>query len=246
MTGTNVAQAENLIVPKFSIDDVKFSASESIYKRAQDLFSSGKIVDYLAHRTGYSAVVKGGDDYSVTLSATRIDYGNCTCYMGQNDELCKHILALALYALHENGQIDSNCQPVGRSKLDFADAKQHITAGVRKFRAYSGPSKTWFSYQRGLDVGAGMVIEGVQQLEPSLENAKYLWKLTLRVCKKLSHGGIDDSNGTVGNAVYETIYTIAEMATENEQIRDHAQANFTDDTGFGFEDDLADLLQKQV
>lgn len=52
---------------------------------------------------GYSAVVLGTRPYNVSVSSRYYDRGNCDCYLGQRDVLCKHMVATALYAV-KNGK----------------------------------------------------------------------------------------------------------------------------------------------
>lgn len=230
--------------PKFGLDDIKYSESLEVYQRAIGLFRNGKVEQFQYYPRGYSAIVKGSQSYKVSASNSRIDLADCDCYLGQNEQLCKHVLALGLYVLHRAGQIDADCRPIGTNALSPTDAKSHISAGLRKIRAYNGPSRVWFSYQRDLSVGAGMITEGVDLLEHSLDNAKYLWDLVLKISKKFSTGGVDDSDGTVRMAVNKIIELIAGMAAQDSKIRDYALDHFTDGTGFGFEDDLAIKLHK--
>lgn len=67
---------------------------------------------------------------------------------------------------------------------------------------------------------------------------KYLWKLVLKLSKKCSEGGVDDSNGTIGSAVMATIDRMVEVALADTASRTWMQKHCHDDTGFGFEDEL--------
>ncbi|CAN5667851.1 hypothetical protein BH23PAT2_BH23PAT2_00820 [soil metagenome] len=229
---------------KFTYSDIKFADSEGMFQRALDLFCAAKVTKFASHPRGFNAVVKGGSNYHVSISSKKIDDGACDCYMGQDGQLCKHLLALGLFVLQQNGMIDERGQPTGNAKLAPADARLHIAAGVRKIRPYDGPSRIWFGYQRDLDIGVGMIAEGVNLLEPSLDNAKYLWKLVIRLSRKLSHGGVDDSNGTVGGGIDDILSTIVDMTMSDKKIRQYVIKNCTEETGFGFEENLANLMQK--
>lgn len=232
-----------IVAPKFTYDNVKFAAHGGIFARAIKLFADGKVRNF--HELGgggYEAIVQGSESYRVRLNSKRVDYADCTCYMGQNDDLCKHMLALALYALHKAGTVDTHGNPIGGTKLEPSDARDHITAALKKIRSYDGPSRIWFEYQRKLDTAAGMIQDAVPLLEPTLDNAKYLWKLVLKLSKKLSEGGVDDSNGTIGNAILFVIQRIADMAHADPDILRWARQHCTDDTGFYFEDELQQIL----
>jgi len=104
------------------------------------------------------------------------------------------------------------------------------------------PSKIWFSYQRNLDVGTGIIENAVRNLLPNKENARYLWLLVLRLSKKLSHGGLDDSNGTVGGCIIALVHQCGQYAKENLELKPMIQKFAEDDTGFGFEENLNEML----
>ena len=40
----------------------------------------------------------GGNPYETWVSAEKFDVGDCACYLGRKDELCKHLVALAIRA----------------------------------------------------------------------------------------------------------------------------------------------------
>lgn len=228
--------------PLFNYADVKFAESDAVFKRAIELFVKEKIIDYSELFDGYAATVIGTKPYHVELSRKRVDRADCNCYLGQNDQLCKHMLALGLYVLHKYSLIDANGNPVGADKLTSENARDNVTAALRKIRSYNGPSRIWFEYQRSLDIAAGTINDAVELFDISIDNAKYLWKLVLRLSKKLSHGGVDDSNGTIGGVIFTILEKVANMAHQDESIKCWVAAHCTDDTGFGFEEDLQKLV----
>ena len=232
-----------MIEPKFSYSDVKFAEDESIFSRAKNLYRSGRVKDLIVLADGYQAVVMGTSPYRVRLSSKRIDYADCDCYMGQNDQLCKHVLALALAVLAECGGVTFDGEPTARFAVHSVDARDHIAAGLRYIRSYDGPSRIWFEYQRKLDIAAGMITEGVEALETTKDNAKYLWRLVLKLSKKLSDGGVDDSNGTIGGAIFTVMERLVAMAAADPAIYKWAIANCHEDTGFEFERELLEMLK---
>ena len=235
-----------MIEPRFTYSDVKFAEDGAIFARAKQLFREGCVQDVTEIRDGYCAIVRGGHSYRVRLNQKRIDYAGCDCYMGQNDQLCKHVLALALAVLSEFGGVTPDGEPTATFVVDAADARDHIAAGMHYIRAYTGPSRIWFEYQRKLDIAAGMISEGVDALETSKDNAKYLWRLVLRLSRKLSEGGVDDSNGTIGGAIFTIMRRIAAMAAADNSIREWALTNCHEDTGFGFETELQEMLRQAL
>ena len=225
--------------PTFTIQDIRYSVDTLMFERAIKLFESGKVQHVSETPHGYKATVQGTSPYHVSLSSKHIDRGDCDCYMGQNDELCKHMLALGLAVLHLSGKAEEFKE---ESPENLDAVKQLVASGMRKIKPYNGPSKIWFSYQRELDVGSGIIEESVKNLPPNKENAKYLWSLVLKLSKKLSHGGVDDSDGTVGGCIYSLVEKCAGYAKAKPELKDMIQKFIDDDTGFGFEDLLRENL----
>lgn len=230
-----------LPIPKFTLPDVKYADSAALYARAEKLFKGGCVgtISDIGLGQGYQATVSGSQPYAVWLSNRRVDEGDCTCYMGQNDELCKHILALALKVLDETGGLNTPAPPT-----DLAAVKVLVRDGVKKIKPYTGPSRVWFTYQRSLATGAGMIVEAVSALPPSKASAEYLWKLVVRLSKKLATGGVDDSDGVVGECISELVVQLAEYAKQSPDLQPHILRYCKDDTGFGFEDELRARIKK--
>lgn len=222
--------------PNFTIHDVRYATDEAIIMRAEGLIEQGKVKLQHCDERGYSATVEGSSPYHVYVSATNIERGSCDCYMGERDEFCKHFLAVALLVL----EMTTGKTPI---EMTEADAKKQISAGVRKFTAYHGPSSVWFSYQRRLDTGTGIVSEALPFIPETKDSITYLWKLVVRLSRKLAVSGIDDSNGTVGGCVGKIIERIGIIAQADEKLLGYAQSYCKDDTGFGFEDELGVLLK---
>lgn len=230
------------ITPRFTHVDVRVASDRAIYDRAVALVSRGAVRQFKATPTGYLAFVDGSrHPYRVSLSARRIDEGYCECHMGQNGEFCKHLLALALTALDSAGVREEDARPVSEE-----EAKKQISEGVKHFKAYAGPSRTWFVYQRTLDKGAYLVTEALPLIEPTKASVNYLWNLVMRLSNKLAMSGIDDSDGTVGGCVSAIVGRLVEIAHAEPALREYIATTCTDDTGFGFEDDLHVALQQAV
>ena len=226
--------------PMFTIDDVKYADGPATFKRAQELYRSGK-VEKVAETLGrYSAIVQGTHPYHVSLSRRRIDEGDCSCYLGQHDRLCKHILALALVVLNESG-ITNEAKEERQAPTSLAEARLVVNAGMRKLRAYTGPSHTWFSYQRSLTTGAGIIAQGVGQLPPTKDNARYLWALIERIDKKLVNG-VDDSDGVVGECVMTIIEQLAGYAKKEPVLEPVIRRFCNKKTNFDFAQELLRML----
>lgn len=226
--------------PKFIIEDVQYAENPTVFERALDLYQSGKVGNIAERLHGYSTTVQGSHPYIVNVSMRRVDEGDCTCYMGQHDKLCKHVLALALAVLHASGKIDKAVSET-TAPADLPAARGLVTAGMQKLRRYTGPSRIWFRYQRSLATGAGMIAHAVSGLPPSKENAKYLWSVVGRIDKKLMNS-VDDSDGVVGDCAGKIIKQLAGYVKEMHELEPIIREYCDKKTNFCFEDDLRAML----
>jgi hypothetical protein len=209
--------------PDFTLDKIKFATDAPTFERAVKLYESGKVTQVEEGTRLYTAVVIGTKPYHVLIESSRYDYGHCSCYLGQNDTLCKHMVALALYAV-KNGQplteddkklvhTPSCSGKLGSlSAQELSATKKTITAALRYIKPYNGPSRTWFAYQNSLDEGCNRLSAIVSELPVSQQVSDLLVTLLLRLDKKLCTGGVDDSNGTVGGFIEETVAVLQEFA----------------------------------
>ena len=180
------------MIPQFDLNKIKFSIDKATFERAVGLYEKGKVTQFETDPYGFSAVVLGTHPYRVYVHAKHHDRGNCECYLGQNDTLCKHMIAVALYAVIGGGKINKDEKefidvPVcsGRvgelSKEELVDIKKSITSATKYIKAYTGPSRTWFSYQNSLDEGCARLSTLVSKLPVSAQTAELLVGLLLRL-----------------------------------------------------------------
>ena len=230
--------------PKFTFEEVRFADTAASFDRALTLFESGKVGPISSDRYGYSAVIRGTHPYQVSLSAKRVDTCSCDCYLGQHDRLCKHVLALALAVLHASGKISHPRSTLSAPKSP-EDAKQAIREGMKKLRRYTGPSRVWFSYQRDLAAGSGMIAESVTALPPTQQNARFLWRLIERLDRKLATT-VDDSDGVVGECMATIIRHLGDYAAQAPELAPTIRAFCNRKTDFGFENDLQSILKQNL
>ncbi|MCK5062166.1 hypothetical protein KAR28_06510 [Candidatus Parcubacteria bacterium] len=209
--------------PKFSLDKIKFATDQPTFERAVGLYESGKVTRFKEDYGGYSAVVSGTHPYNVSVSSRHYDHGNCDCYLGQRNTLCKHMVAVAIYAVmdgkplqDQDKEIVSSPKCSGKlgelSKVELSETKKAITQAMRYIKPYNGPSRIWFAYQGSLDEGCARLSKLVSELPVNKQTAKLLVDMLLRLDKKLCTGGVDDSNGTVGGFMQETVSVLEEYA----------------------------------
>jgi len=202
--------------PKYDLDKIKFATDAPTFKKAVALYENGKVTQFKEEYGTYLAVVLGTKPYRVLVDAQKYDYGQCEYYLGQNDILCKHMVALAIYAIKKgrsftNEEKQLNPQPVCSnelkmlSKIELLTIKKSITDTMRYIKAYNGPSRIWFSYQNSLSEGCNRLTKIISDLPVSEQTAKLLINMLLRLDKKLCEGGVDDSDGTVGGFIEETV-----------------------------------------
>ncbi|MEK7516911.1 MAG: hypothetical protein AAB562_04940, partial [Patescibacteria group bacterium] len=193
------------------------------FEKAVDLYESGKVTKFKEDFGGFSAIVIGTKPYQVSVSVRQYDAGSCDCYLGQNDTLCKHMVAAAIRAVtagnpltDEDKQLITKPTCSGRlgtlSKDGFAVIKKAITGDMRYVKPYNGPSRIWFSYQNSLSEGCNRLAKLVSDLPVGEQTAKLLVDMLLRLDDKLCRSGVDDSDGTVGGFMEETVQVLKEYA----------------------------------
>jgi len=209
------------MLPAYSLDKIKFATDGPTFERAVGLYEGGKVTEVKEVLNGFFAIVLGTKAYKVYVDSRYYDRGNCECYLGLRGTLCKHMVAVAIYAVmggkklseEEKELIDSSvCSgKLGElSKEELAKTKKSITSAMRYIKAYTGPSRIWFAYQGSLSEGCSRLSALVSSLPVSKQTAKLLVNTLLRLDKKLCEGGVDDSDGTVGGFIYETVNILQE------------------------------------
>lgn len=241
------------MIPKYDLEKIKFATDFPTFDKAIGLYERGCVTHFKNQFDGYSAVVIGGSPYQVFVSTDHYDQGNCECYLGQNDILCKHMVAVAIYAV-KNGKILTDEDKLQRNQLIFSghkgnlnknelsEFKKNSTAALRYIKAYLGPSRIWFSYQDSLEEGCNRLSALLSKLPASRQTAKLVVNLLLRLDKKLTSGGIDDSDGTVGGFIEEAVKILIEFTKiDPECIKEFGNLKGRE-TCFGWEDPLLELI----
>jgi hypothetical protein len=213
----------NNMDPLYNLDKIKFATDRPTFEKAVGLYEAGKITEFSENTFGFSAVVLGGNPYQVYVSAKNYDSGSCECYLGQNDTLCKHMVAVAIYAVMKGKQLKeddklsapspacSGC--LGElSAKELSEVKATIASAMRHIKSYNGPSRIWFAYQASLSEGCHRLTAVISKLPVSVQTAKLIVDLLLRLDKKLCTGGVDDSDGAVGGFMEETVQVLEQFA----------------------------------
>lgn len=208
--------------PDYDLNKIKFATDGSTFEKAVALYESGKVAQVEEGIRSYSAIVLGTKPYRVSVEVRRYDYGHCTCYLGQNDTLCKHMVALALYAVMDGKPLTADDKevvynPICSGRLgslnsnELSTTKKAITDALRYIKPYTGPSPTWFAYQNSLEEGCNRLSALVSDLPVGILTTEVLIDLLLRLDKKLLTGGVDDSDGVVGGFIEEMVSVLEDF-----------------------------------
>jgi hypothetical protein len=100
--------------------DLKRLATARSFARGEAYFNDGRVHGLAAHAGTCTAIVRGQDDYSVTLRSTEheIKY-SCDCPIGLEGEFCKHLVAVGLASL--NPAPESKGKPRNRKRTASKD-----------------------------------------------------------------------------------------------------------------------------
>ena len=236
-------------MPKYDLNKIKFATDAPTFEKAVDLYEKGKVTKFEEGIGGYSAVVVGTKLYRVSVEARRYNLATCECYLGQNDTLCKHMVAVAIRAVtggkplsEEDKRLVPQVTCSGKlgelSKNELAATKKAITAGMRYIKSYEGPSRTWFAYQSSLSEGCNRLSKTVSELPVGQQTAKLLVDMLLRLDDRLCRGGVDDSDGTVGGFIEETVQALKEYAKLDPSCAKAFNELKDKETCFGWEEEL--------
>lgn len=243
------------MLPDYDLDKIRFGTDPATFEKAVDLYEKGKVTKFQDGIRGYSAVVLGTKPYQVSVEARHFDYGHCDCYLGGQDILCKHMVALAIHAIlrgkpipEKDKQIITAPTSSGKlcelSKEKLSEVKKSITSALRYIKAYDMPSKFWFQYQASLSEGVNRMSAIISELPVSKQTADIIIDLLLRLDKKVCNGGVDDSDGTVGGFIQETIAVLEEYARLDPKIIESFKKFESVETCFGWEEPLVKLINK--
>lgn len=242
--------------PKFTYDKIKFATDEPTLKKAIDLYSNNKVTDVKEEYGHYTAKVVGSEIYAVSLDGDRFGFANCNCYIGKNSEnLCKHMVALAIYAVKDGKPLSDEEKNSSRalkcsgkvgdlSDEELASTKKSLSDAMRYIKPYTGPSRRWFAYQDSLSEGCYRMASIIADLPVSIDTSKILVNLLIKIDNKLCIGGVDDSDGTVGDFVRNIVVILVEFA----KIKPECKVTFSKlknrETCFGWEEPLLELTRK--
>jgi len=243
------------VQPKYDLAKIKYATDTPTFEKAVGLYGGGKVTQFKEEIGAYSAIVVGTKPYRVVVEARRHDDGHCECYLGQKGALCKHMVAVAIYAVQQGKPLaEEDGRPItepvcsGKSGMldrnEFATVKASITQALRYIKPYHGPSRLWFSYQNSLSEGCNRLAKIVSDLPISEQTAGLIVDVLLRLDRKLSVG-TDDSDGIVGGFMEEAVRVLEEYAALDPDCINVFSRLESEDTCFGWEEPLTRLVGKK-
>ncbi|MFC1806887.1 SWIM zinc finger domain-containing protein [Candidatus Omnitrophota bacterium] len=240
----------------YDFNKIKFGTDEATFKRAISLYEGGKVTTVEESLGDFTAVVLGTKPYRASISGRNYKQGYCTCYLGERGTLCKHVVALAICVVM-NGEplcdkdkelshhIDCSMRYGTLSDEELWGGKKAITESMRYIKPYSGSSRTWFANQDSLQEGCNRLSAIISGLPVSRQVADVLVKLLLRLERKLSRGGVDDSNGIVGGLAWELVALLEEFAKIDPSCIDAFEPLCEKECCFNWEDSLVQIYDER-
>lgn len=232
--------------PQFTISDVQLGVGDHEFTKALALYKNGKVTNIEPNFSGFSGVVSGTHDYEVDVDSSSYDRGNCNCYVGQKDELCKHMLALAIALVYKYRPEDTEIieQPLDQAvclgevrditKEELVGAKTKISKAMTFIKSYSGPSSKWFQYQNSLAKGSRLVLLALSEI-PVCKDSVILCTNTLKKLDNKVLRGVDDSDGTVGELMCQIVEVLNLFVSFNSQLKDFITKKLPKGESFNWE-----------
>jgi len=242
--------------PDFTLDKIKFGTDKRTLEKAFKLYVDGKVIQVKEGIRSYGATVLGTQPYKVSVEARRYDYADCTCYLGQNDDFCKHMVALAIYVVKNGEPLTDEDKKIYHTPTcseqfgeltpdELRETKKTISYCMRYIKPYHGPSRLWFSYQNSLAEGCNRLAKIVSELPVSMQTADLLVSVMLRLDRKLTDGGVDDSDGTVGGFIEELVRVLFECIKIEPKCIKTVEKLRNQSTCFDWEEPLLDILENK-
>ncbi len=238
---------------RYELEKIKFGIDNKTWEKAINLYVEGKVNNFQDAEFTFVADIQGTELYRVIVSQKSYTDGNCNCYLGQNNTLCKHMVAVAIYGLkkglpltaeektqHNEIKFSGKIGEIDQLKLDLFKAE--ISKAMRYIKAYSGPSRIWFTYQDNLTEGCNRLAAIFSSLPVSQQITRLIIKVLLRLDNKLNTGGVDDSDGTVGGFIEDAANLLIEFAKAKPDCKKEFAALKGKETCFGWEEPLLKLL----
>jgi len=245
------------MTPIYDLSKIRFATDPKTFSRAIDLYERGKVTKVDEIGGEYFATVLGTEPYTVSISTRHYKQGNCSCYLGKKGAFCKHRAALALHAVmgwEPLNAIDKRTDnhSINRRRREeliqerLTEIKMSITTSLKYIKPYNGPSRIWFANQDSLSEGCNRLSAIVSDLPVNRQATELLLNLLLRLDKKLTTGGVDDSNGIVGGFMTDIVEVIKEFTQIDPNCINPLKSLNGKQTCFGWEEPLIHIFDKNI
>lgn len=232
--------------PPFTVADIQTGVGDWEFTKALALYTKGAVTGIKKVFSGFTATVSGTHEYEVRVDSSAYDRGNCTCYIGQKDELCKHMLSLAIALVYKYRPNDTKMieQPLDQAvcsgdvrnmtKEESDTAKKEISTALTFIKSYNGPSSRWFYYQDALAKGSRLVLLALSNI-PICKDSVMLCIHTLKKLDKKVLRGVDDSDGTVGELMCEIVELLNMFVSSDTALKDYIAKKLPKGESFDWE-----------
>ncbi|MCX6810851.1 MAG: hypothetical protein NTY30_03960 [Candidatus Berkelbacteria bacterium] len=238
--------------PQYDLEKIKLGIDEGTWKRAVALYESNAVENFRVQFGDFFAKVIGGEPYNVFVSSKVYDEGNCNCYLGRSEILCKHMVAVAIYAVKGGRKLTKEEKELSHqvvfsglvgelTELELTNVKTNITASLKYIKSYHGPSRSWFQYQNSLTEGCNRLAKIVSGLPICPHTSSILVDLLLRADKKLTASGIDDSDGIVGAFIEAVVLLLMDFSKLDKNCIKTFSKLVGKETCFGWESPLLEI-----
>jgi len=206
----------NLLKIQFTISDIQIGVGNLEFDKAFSLYKKGSVNNIKEDYFGFSAIVSGTHDYEVNVSSSSYDRGNCNCYIGQKDTLCKHMIALAIALVYRYRPNDVKTieEPLDQAvclgkvrsitKEEIEKTKFEISNAMTFIKSYDVPSSKWFLYQDSLINGSRLILLALSKIPVCKDSVIICMNILKRLDKKVLNG-VDDSDGTVSGLIFQIV-----------------------------------------
>lgn len=234
-------------IPDYTIADIQLGVGDIEFEKGLALYNKGAVSKIRDGFRGYTATVSGTHNYDVVIDSISYDRGNCNCYIGQKDQLCKHMIALAIALVYKYRPEDTKKieQPLDQAVCsgevrdittdEAKKIKAEISRGIAMIKGYNGPSSKWFQYQDSLTKGARLIRLALSLLPVCEKSVLICIDVLKRLDKKLLSAGVDDSDGTVGGVMCQMVELLNMFAADNEKLGEYIKAKLPKGEVFDWE-----------
>lgn len=233
-------------IPHFTIADIQLGVGQHEFDKALALYKKGAVNEIKKDFLGFKAIVSGTYDYEVSVDLSSYDRGNCNCYIGQKDELCKHMLALAVALVYKYRPNDTETveQPLDQAvcsgdvrvitKEEINNAKSEISEAMSYIKSYNGQSSKWFQYQHDLARGSRLILLALSKI-PVCESSAVICINTLKRLDKKVLRGVDDSDGTIGGLMCQVVEVLNLFVSFDKKLEDFVKTKLPKGKAFNWE-----------